>query len=583
MDVATPELPPPPDPGVPDEVQIQPGPCAGLVDGDPCDDGSVCTTGDACQGGFCVSSGTLDCPKPQGLACQSVQCDASKGCTQVPSDDEADCSLACFDKARCISGVCTGVAGAETTCDVPEDPCVAELLCDPELDACTVKAYQLACPEGYLCFAPEQAALKCLGTHTTLCMPCDADVDCAEAAFPSNVNLCLSHGVDGAFCAADCSSAGCPDGYDCELLKSVDGVDGKACVRSGGAACECNPAWAAMGLTTACYAENEFGSCGGIRGCAVGGLTACDAPVPAIESCDGKDNDCDGQVDNAGGESCGQLGACCLETGCQVQYQKSCQDQGGSYKGIGLACTDVSCGGAVKGACCRPDLLCEVVSLTVCQTIGAQYQGDNKPCEDANCGAPQMGAACCLSDGTCTQQTPFLCSDLGGIYQGQQTKCASTTCPLLGACCLSDLSCESASEAQCGESGGNWAPGDCSASSCVLKDGEGACCLQSGACLVVGSDDCAAFAGSFLEKEPCTDQCSAPDVGICCTASGDCLSVAQAECPATAQWKGADGTCAQCTGACCVNDTCVLATDSQCDQVNGLYKGDASVCPEACQ
>lgn len=45
------------------------------------------------------------------------------------------------------------------------------------------------------------------------------------------------------------------------------------------------------------YVANEHGQCEGKRVCTEDGLTDCDAPEPAPETCDGIDNDCDGTVD----------------------------------------------------------------------------------------------------------------------------------------------------------------------------------------------------------------------------------------------------------------------------------------------
>ena len=55
-----------------------------------------------------------------------------------------------------------------------------------------------------------------------------------------------------------------------------------------------------------CSNENEFGLCSGLFVCQAG-EGFCKAPVPAAEACDGKDNNCDGEIDEgAGGEVCSQ-------------------------------------------------------------------------------------------------------------------------------------------------------------------------------------------------------------------------------------------------------------------------------------
>lgn len=54
-------------------------------------------------------------------------------------------------------------------------------------------------------------------------------------------------------------------------------------------------------LTTQCYKENSAGLCTGQRTCESGVLSACDAPVPAPETCNGVDDDCNGVVDDGPG------------------------------------------------------------------------------------------------------------------------------------------------------------------------------------------------------------------------------------------------------------------------------------------
>lgn len=65
-----------------------------------------------------------------------------------------------------------------------------------------------------------------------LCETCSFDVQCG-----SDADLCLSE-AGGSFCARDCSSAGCPDGYVCAPdVQSVDSASGQQCVAESGS-CE---------------------------------------------------------------------------------------------------------------------------------------------------------------------------------------------------------------------------------------------------------------------------------------------------------------------------------------------------------
>jgi hypothetical protein len=82
-------------------------------------------------------------------------------------------------------------------------------------------------------------------------------------------------------------------------MSLADGGAADVCVPEGGIdACECSPLATAEEGKTSCFVENLWGSCLGERSCGPEGLTACDAAIPQEEACDGKDNDCDGVVDD---------------------------------------------------------------------------------------------------------------------------------------------------------------------------------------------------------------------------------------------------------------------------------------------
>ena len=51
------------------------------------------------------------------------------------------------------------------------------------------------------------------------------------------------------------------------------------------------------GQSTGCSRSNGFGTCGGVRTCALGTLSACSAKEPVSEACNGQDDDCDAQTD----------------------------------------------------------------------------------------------------------------------------------------------------------------------------------------------------------------------------------------------------------------------------------------------
>jgi hypothetical protein len=75
-------------------------------------------------------------------------------------------------------------------------------------------------------------------------------------------------------------------------------MNGQCISKSG--MCDCNAYAADVVASTTCMLSNDFGSCQGFRACSKYGLTECDARIPSLEVCDGLDNDCDGETDEAG-------------------------------------------------------------------------------------------------------------------------------------------------------------------------------------------------------------------------------------------------------------------------------------------
>ncbi len=144
------------------------------------------------------------------------------------------------------------------------------------------------CETGYYVASP----VLCLPASSSLCAPCAQDANCVV---PGDRCLALA---DGSFCGRDCSAesvhgSACPAGMDC--LEVSSGVFQCA---PATASCTCYSAEQA-GRTRPCERVNEAGRCTGLSTCdpTFGGWSACDAPEPAVDLCDGFDNDCDGTLD----------------------------------------------------------------------------------------------------------------------------------------------------------------------------------------------------------------------------------------------------------------------------------------------
>ena len=125
-------------------------------------------------------------------------------------------------------------------------------------------------------------------------------------------SACVDEGAAGHFCGIGCSAdANCPADYACQEVPTTEGGKLKQCVRKADAAqspfgvCPCSGAAVQKKLATACFVESKdadgkvVGQCAGQRECTSAGLTSCAAPPSKPEVCNGQDDDCDGQTDEA--------------------------------------------------------------------------------------------------------------------------------------------------------------------------------------------------------------------------------------------------------------------------------------------
>ncbi|MBT9559221.1 MAG: putative metal-binding motif-containing protein, partial [Myxococcales bacterium] len=173
---------------------------------------------------------------------------------------------------------------------------------------CSEKCIDSCLLEGWGCKPVEtlggDQAQICLPLYPNLCDPCASHADCNLNPGDSS-SFCLPRedGL-GSFCGADCSTGiACPDGYACEDIQ-VSGVGVRKQCQPTAGACGCSARAIALELATPCSSTNEYGTCLGERTCEPVGLSPCSADVPAEETCDAGDDDCDGETDEDGATGC---------------------------------------------------------------------------------------------------------------------------------------------------------------------------------------------------------------------------------------------------------------------------------------
>lgn len=192
-------------------------------------------------------------------------------------------------------------------------------------------------------------------------------------------------------------------------------------------------------------------------------------------------------------------GACCLPNGnCEVMFNTTCTQQGGTFQGEGTNCGQVNCP-LPTGACCvgGPFGSCSIVTENECNTNGGAWVGPNTQCTPGICDPP-VGACCIPATGNCVDFDEATCNGVGGIWQGAGTTCATTVCFPVGACCLPDGSCvNNQTPAECSALNGTFQGHQTTCGSVTCPLPTGACCLSNGNCFVFTQPTCASVGGSW--------------------------------------------------------------------------------------
>ena len=534
-----------------------------------CDDGSPCTSGDACKDGKCVGEGSADCD--DNNICTTDYCTKAGGCVNDPNAQACDDGDPCTTGEQCKNNTCE--AGITTVCD-DGNPCTKSV-CDPKLvtglaDGCTATAIAALCEDGDSCTIGD----SCVGGA------CKAGngKDCDDG------NACTTDTCDKETgeCAFKLTATGesCDDGNPCTAKDSCE--KGGACIGEAvscddGKLCTIDKCDTNLGT---CFYENNTGqtcedgnACTLGDGCIAGGCVSgakklcSDSQACTNDSCDTATGKC---VFTPNSDKCDDGNPCtlvdvCASGDCVGGGLKDCSD--------GNSCTLNSCDtgtGACETKNAANNVICtdangctqgDSCQKGVCTTGPQLYCNDNNPCTNDTCDP---------KSGTCVFNANAASCDDGNDCTVDDL-CAASVCT------SGKNSCECTSDAQCaGKEDGN------------LCNGSLFCELTSHTCKV---DTNTVVICDPSKNTACT-------TFLCAEKSGKCEGVSK---PNGAACEADESVCTQgdhCSEGVCAVGTAVVCkdtndcTDDSCNPITGCvftnnkapcFDGDLCTKNDACK
>ena len=276
------------------------GGCLHVDNTEPCNDGDTCTTGDACAGGVCVGEGALVCEDDD--VCTSDSCDPATGCVFTPQEGACEDGNLCTIGETCVEGQC--VPTGSLNCD--DDSVCTTDTCQPDV-GCVHALNEAPCDDGDLCTTGDHCHLGgCIAADTLICddgNACTNDGCTTEGgcAFVPNQEACS----DGNLCT---TGDQCSGGW-CAATGALDCDDGNPCTDDS-----CNP-------QLGCANVNNAADCDDGDVCSTGDKCTGGACVPDGElECDDSNlcttDSCDvalGCIFQAGAVECDDENICTID------------------------------------------------------------------------------------------------------------------------------------------------------------------------------------------------------------------------------------------------------------------------------
>ncbi|PIE16288.1 MAG: hypothetical protein CSA66_07535 [Proteobacteria bacterium] len=255
--------------------------------------GATCTSDEECDDGWCL-------PAPEGLVCSKScleTCPSGWRCAGVSRTGD-DVHFICVSETAVLCHPCRDNKDCNLDVQASPDLCVSY---GDEGSFCGLACVGAGdCPAGYSC----QDATTAGGRVAKQCVAdagvCECNGSAKALALSTACRVTNVFGTcDGArACGADGLSACSGEGAALELCNGADD--------------DCDGITDEDIPSQACDLENEHGTCTGQTRC-VDAATVCVGLSPAAEACNGRDDDCDGDTDEGFADTDGDGLADCVD------------------------------------------------------------------------------------------------------------------------------------------------------------------------------------------------------------------------------------------------------------------------------